>query len=251
MDVPDNATLSNLPTGTTGGIVGTSSATLPNPGYSPSGAAGTSSTPSAEANYDSSNSKSGVVIGSVLGSIAFVGVVALLILYRRLRKKRGLSVPIISTFNQQRPQSYRTMRSSHLPWQGSIYNGNTGSVDQQSHNHSPSRSDLASEMTLVPVRRETFGQYNKSQDELRAVRQMEINLRLQSAQQEMQNLTSRQLMHGDFDTSSEYGRRDTEHEMGTMREQICELRAQIEQLQAERSSDWAQGLSDEPPPAYC
>jgi len=183
-------------------------------------------------------------------------VVALLILFRhRLGKKRGPTEPIVTTFNQQQPQSYLddlAMRSSHLPWQGSVYTGNLGliaSYDQQSHIRSPS-SDLASESTMLPVRRELFAHSTKNRDELRAVRQMEINLRLQSAQQEMQNLTSRQLMNGAPHTSSEYGRQETEHEIGTMREQIRELRTQIEQLQAERSSDWAQGLSDQPPPAY-
>ena len=42
----------------------------------------------------------------------------------------------------------------------------------------------------------------------------------------------------------------TENEMETMREQIRQLRTQIEHLQSERSSDWALGLSDNPPPAY-
>jgi hypothetical protein len=241
MNVPDNVTSSNpgySPTGVTGGIVGTSS------------------TPSAAHSNSSSNSKSGVIIGSVLGSIAFVGIVALLIFFRRrLGKKGGPSEPIVTSFNQQSPQSYLDdvqMRGSHLPWQGSIDTGNLGliaSYDQRSHIRSPS-SDVASESTMLPIRRELFTHSTKNRDELRAVRQMEINLRLQSAQQEMQNLTSRQLMNGGPNTSSEYGRQETEHEMGTMREQIREIRSQIEQLQVERSSDWAQGLSNQPPPAY-
>ena len=143
------------------------------------------------------------------------------------------------------------MRSSHLPWQSSIYTGNPGSATAYSQ-QSPIRSPLseASGSTVVPFRRQTFAHNNKSRDELRAVRQMEIHQRLQNAEQEMHNLTSRRLIHDGPDASSEYGRQETEHEMGSMREQIRELRDQIERLQAERSSDWAQGLSDEPPPAY-
>ena len=136
------------------------------------------------------------------------------------------------------------MRISHLPWQRFVYNRNP--------RRGSDLSDLTSECTLVPVRREPFISSTKSRDELRAVRQIEINQRLQSAEQEMHNLTSRQLtLHGGTDTSSEqHGRQEAEHEMGCMRDQILELRAQIEQLQAERSSDWAEGLCDMPPPAY-
>ena len=229
-------------------------ATSSNPGFSPSGVTGgivgTSSTPSAEENDDSSTggSRSGIVIGSVVGSLAFgiVGAVALLILFRRFAKKRGPPEPVITTFNQQPRQSYRdnlAMRSSHLPWQGSNYRG-----DPTIYGHIRSLSSMT-DSTLVPVRREQFTHTNKSQDELCAVRQMEISQRLQSAEQEMHNLTSRQLIHNP-DTSSEYDGTWQETEMGNMHEQILELRTQIERLQAERSSDWAQGLSDEAPPAY-
>ena len=84
---------------------------------------------------------------------------------------------------------------------------------------------------------------------------MDINQRLQNAQLEIRNLTSRQTMHsGPGSSVSDAGRQETGqetgHEMETMREQIRHLTSQIEQLQSERTSDWAQGLSDEPPPAY-
>ena len=128
--------------------------------------------------------------------------------------------------------------------------------DQQSHTRSPS-SNLASEITLLtPVRRDNqpvpaHPHSAKSRDELRAVRQTEINERLQNAQREMYNLTSRQSMRsGPGSSTSDVGRRETENEMETMREQIRQLKTQIEQLQSERSSDWALGLSDNPPPAY-
>ena len=75
--------------------------------------------------------------------------------------------------------------------------------------------------------------HNKSRDELRTVHQMEIDQRLQDAEQEMRSLTSRQLMHGGPDASSKHGRQERENEMGSMREQIRELRTQIEQLKAE------------------
>ena len=84
------------------------------------------------------------------------------------------------------------------------------------------------------------------------MRQMEINQRLQNAQQEMYNLTSRQIHGGLSSPTSDFDRQESERdsEMVSMREQIRQISTQIEQLQRERSSDWALGLSDEPPPAY-
>ena len=126
--------------------------------------------------------------------------------------------------------------------------------DQQSHIRSPS-SNLASEVTLlVPARRDNqplsvHPHSTKSRDELRALRQTEINRRLQNAQHEIYNLTSRQSMRSGPGSSTSDAQ-GTENEMETMREQIRQLKTQIEQLQSERSSDWALGLSDNPPPAY-
>ena len=149
------------------------------------------------------------------------------------------------------------MSGDSLQWQSSICTDRPGQGtfnDQHSHIRSPS-SDLASEVTsFVPVLREYQPLHvhsTKSRDELRIVRQMEIDQRLQSAQREMYNLALRQSMQGGHSsTTSDFGRSEAEEEMVAMREQIRQLKTQIEQLQAERSSDWAQGLSDAPPPAY-
>ena len=128
--------------------------------------------------------------------------------------------------------------------------------DQQNHIRSPS-SNLASEVTLLtPVRRDNqplpvHPHTTKSRDELRAVRQTELDQRLQNAQREMQDLTSRQSVRSvPGSSTSDVGRQGMENEMETMREQIRQLRTLIEDLQSERSSDWALGLSDDPPPAY-
>lgn len=212
----------------------------------------------------------GIIVGCILGGLAIIVLAAVLILFRRLQKKEKTPTQQpISAFNRQAPRGYHddvAMSDSHLPWQGSVYadspnqglmSASTGVFqDQQSHFRSPS-SDLGSDATtLAPIRREyqaLHAHSTKSRDELRAVRQMDINQRLQNAQQEMRNLTSRQTMRSgpaSLITASDVGRQETEHEMETMREQIRHLTTQIEQLQTERSSDWAQGLSDEPPPAY-
>jgi hypothetical protein len=177
---------------------------------------------------------------------------------RRKQKGPGTDGPVISSFIQQPPppQSYRDgVATSNTQFQNSLYTQNHGSgtlYDPHSPGRLPSSDITSGSTTLTPVRR---GFHSKSRDELRTVRQLEINQRLQVAQQEMDSLARRQTMptsSGPGSTSSSSGARgrETEHEMETMREQIRQLRAQIEHLQTERSSDWAQGLSDEPPPAY-
>jgi hypothetical protein len=76
-------------------------------------------------------------------------------------------------------------------------------------------------------------------------------MRLQIAQREMQNLASRQAARGEpSSSSSEVERVGLGLEMDAIHEQIRQLRAQMSQLQMERSSSWAEGLTDEPPPPY-
>ena len=206
-----------------------------------------------------------MIIGPILGGLALILFVVALILRRRSRRREGKAPkPPISAFSREPPQPYRedlAMSGSHLRPQASVCAGSPNQgfppsafSDQQSHFRSLS-SDLGSETaTLMPFRREYQPLHihaTKSRDDLRAVRQREINQRLENVQQEMYNLTLRQSVQGGHGSStSNVGRSETEDEMVTMRDQIRQLTTQIEQLQAERSSDWAQGLSDEPPPAY-
>jgi hypothetical protein len=146
----------------------------------------------------------------------------MLILFRRSRIKRKRPIePVVASFNQQPLQ------------------------------------DLASDSaSLVPVRREyqslqAPNTKERGRDELRALRQMEIDMRLQTAQREMQNLASRQAAQSEpGSSSSEVEREGSRPEMEAIHEPIRQLRAQISQLQMERSSNWAQGLTDEPPPPY-
>ncbi len=146
--------------------------------------------------------------------------------------------PVVASFVQQPLQGYRddvAMRQTSI------------------NNENPHSSGSA---PLVPVRREfqlpqALNTKDRGRDELRALRQMEIDMRLQTAQREMQNLTSRQTIQSEPGSSSgEAEREESGREMETIHEHIRQLRAQISQLQMERSSDWAQGLTDEPPPPY-
>ncbi|KAF8334498.1 hypothetical protein F5887DRAFT_892651 [Amanita rubescens] len=201
---------------------------------------------SAAAHNSSSNNLNnvGIIVGCVLGGLALV---ATLILFRRSRIKRKRPIePIVASFNQQPLQGYRDDVMSNLhsvPGQASIVTS----------------YDLASgSVPLVPVRRElpqASGNTlkDRDRDELRALRQMEIDMRLRTAQREMQNLASRQTMQCEPVRSSSrevLEREGSGREMEDIHRQIRRLRARISQLQMERSSDWAQGLTDEPPPPY-
>jgi len=145
------------------------------------------------------------------------------------------------------------MSDAHLPWENSIHNENRGS-GVLTDLHSPTLPGLTNaSTTLVPVRRGY--QPPKNRDEVRAFRQMEINRRLQGAQQEMLNLTSRQIAMESNVPSSSFadgvtGQGMEENGAEAQLEQIRQLRNEMEQLRMQLSSDWAQGLSDEPPPAY-
>ncbi|KAF8711510.1 hypothetical protein AX14_013227 [Amanita brunnescens Koide BX004] len=173
--------------------------------------------PEAAHNSSSNNlNKAGIIVGCVLGGLALVALFVILILFRRLRIKKKR--PIVASFNEQPLQ------------------------------------DLASgSAPLVPVRQSPQAPKTKDRgrDELRALRQMEIDSRLQTAQQEMHDLASRQEVQSEpGPSSSEVEREGSGPEMEAIHEQIRQLRAQISQLQMERSSNWAQGLTDEAPPPY-
>ncbi|KAF8335210.1 hypothetical protein F5887DRAFT_1285677 [Amanita rubescens] len=197
----------------------------------------------------SSNGRLGIIIGSIFGGIGLITLVAVLILqFRRFGQKRRGPVELVlaASFNRSPHQSNRdavTASNNDLPWQNSIYNANPGPLANES-------------ATLVPFPPECQPLHvdsPKNRDELRAVRQMEINQRLQTAQQEMQNLASRQSVMssepGPVPSSSSEVRREGA-EMDAIREQIRQINTRMEQLQMQLSSDWAEGLSDEPPPAY-
>ncbi|KAF8650106.1 hypothetical protein AX14_008629 [Amanita brunnescens Koide BX004] len=202
--------------------------TIDEPNITTSSTSGPSSTSSiaatsesAAAHHPSSNNsnKAGIIVGCVLGGLALV---AILILFRRSRIKRNWPIePIITSFNEQ-----------------------------------PFRGLVSSSAPLVPVRREgqsprAPNRKDRGRDELRALRHMEIDSRLQTAQREMQNLASRQeAQSGPGPSSGDVEREGSGLEMVQMEaihEQIRQLRTQMSQLRMERSSNWTQ---DAAPPPY-
>jgi hypothetical protein len=80
------------------------------------------------------------------------------------------------------------------------------------------------------------------------VRQMEISKRLRAAQHEMNQLTAAQAAQPASDRVPTPG--PSRQEVASLRDQVQELQNRIEQMQNQQQSDWALGLSDEPPPAY-
>jgi len=105
---------------------------------------------------------------------------------------------------------------------------------------------------LRPVRRRHQPQVDgqdTTREEVSALRQMEINQRLLSAQREIENLTSSR--NSSVSPSIQGGRpAETGQAVDDLWEQMRMLQGQIEHLRMEIRSDWAMGLSDEPPPAY-
>ncbi|KAK2466636.1 hypothetical protein APHAL10511_000894 [Amanita phalloides] len=211
----------------------------------------------------SSSNIIGIIVGSVFGGLALIVLLFVMLLFRRLRKTKKERVLLgqpIQAFQSRPPtDGFRDDITAHLPWQSTIYSPTeypAQSVTGLTSLHDRSLStELGSDgATLVPLRnyQPLHARSAKSRDELRAVRQMEIDQRLKSAQLEMSNLTTRQTTRRPPPSLSGDSARqeETEQEMQSMRAQIRQLRTQIESLQSEQQSDWALGLSDEPPPAY-
>ncbi|KAM6500173.1 hypothetical protein JOM56_003187 [Amanita muscaria] len=90
---------------------------------------------------------------------------------------------------------------------------------------------------------------------LRQSRQREFDERIQSAQHELDNLRSLRNARSADDiggpSAAGSSRPTSSLELALLRNGMQQLRDQMDYLQAQRESDWAQGLSNEPlPPAY-
>ncbi|KAF8077620.1 hypothetical protein FPV67DRAFT_1462396 [Lyophyllum atratum] len=96
----------------------------------------------------------------------------------------------------------------------------------------------------------------EAREELRRARQAEIDRQLRQLVREMRDLNKDRKLDatasgntGGHHHSSSQTRRE-EVEIAVMREQMQAMQEQIDYLQGQQSSEWAQGLSDEPPPGY-
>lgn len=103
--------------------------------------------------------------------------------------------------------------------------------------------------TLLLPQAQHFPQ-DHTTEAVRRSRQMEIDRQLRAVKQEMRGLKTDFHVEATRRESITTGGRSEETEMSDMREQIRTMKEQIEYLQAQQESPWAQGLSDEPPPGY-
>ncbi|KAG5653536.1 hypothetical protein H0H81_012477 [Sphagnurus paluster] len=88
-----------------------------------------------------------------------------------------------------------------------------------------------------------FATLDSAREAVREQRQQEIDQRLHDVKIEMHQLNTQK-------SSRELSSDLSPREIVEMRQQMREMREQIEYFQAQQQSEWAQGLSDEPPPGY-
>ncbi|KAF9469396.1 hypothetical protein BDZ94DRAFT_1303868 [Collybia nuda] len=111
-----------------------------------------------------------------------------------------------------------------------------------------STGSVGSSVAPVPPAKAFLQSYTT--EAVRKSRQMEIDRQMRVVKQEMRDLKTDFHMETSRRASVTTGGRSEETEMSDMREQIRMMKEQIEYLQAQQQSPWAQGLSDEPPPGY-
>ncbi|KIL66465.1 hypothetical protein M378DRAFT_160933 [Amanita muscaria Koide BX008] len=167
----------------------------------------------------SKESKIGVIVGSTLGGLAVIALV-LVFLIRRSRRapsvryKKAEGMLDIDIFQRHQPYRKREIPVSV---------------------HEPTQSKAA---------------------RFREARQRELNERIQSGvpgQHELDNLRSLRNAGsaGEIGDPSATGPSRPSPELASLRNEMQQLRDRMDYLQAQRGSDWALGLSDEPlPPAY-
>ncbi|RDB27678.1 hypothetical protein Hypma_003230 [Hypsizygus marmoreus] len=113
----------------------------------------------------------------------------------------------------------------------------------------PAKSDQAPTFrSRPPVSPPLHGSQLDTTETTRRARQQELDRQLRAVKQEMRDLT----MDIQAERTPEGSRqvRSEDVELMEMREQMRLMREQIEFLRTQQQSDWAQGLSDNPPPGY-
>lgn len=113
----------------------------------------------------------------------------------------------------------------------------------------PSRDPIPINISVPPPQRppQTKADLRRMQEIAthRQIRQADLQNQMRRIKQEM-----RELQAGSGNGASFYGGAGDDGDISDMREQIALMKAHIDRLQAHQSSEWAQGLSDEPPPDY-
>lgn len=221
---------------------------------------------------ESSSPAVGVIVGSVLGGLAFLVLLLILLYFLRLRKKEAQLTPpdalstegtVPATFaatvtrrNPMEPEPFLAMSPS--PYAPATFEKSSaklgiieggGVIQREYPMDRKERAETQTESVARSADSTVDGSAASSipvmlpatvtaqQAEIRQARQAEIDSQLQAIQQQMTNLIN-----------SRGGQRHMS--VGGMHEQIRLMQEQIDILQRNQRSDWAAGLTDEPPPGY-
>ncbi|KIL67148.1 hypothetical protein M378DRAFT_9773, partial [Amanita muscaria Koide BX008] len=192
----------------------------------------------------SSSSKTAVIVGCTVGGLAVIGLLLVFFFRRRLGR-----APLLQNQNGKT----EGILDIDIPPREPLYG------KSQIHRRDPS-GPSASEYTYFPPSSSSswspvpdrLPEQGYTAARLRDVRQRELDERIQSAQREMDNLKSvRNIRSASEMASPSAGPSRSTPEVASLRNELQQLRDQMGHLQAQRQSDWAQGLSNEPlPPAY-
>lgn len=130
----------------------------------------------------------------------------------------------------------------------------TGEIIMSAHTagqNSISSSSSVRALPSIPLRTGATAADDQNTEAVRKARQMELVRQMRAVKQEMRDLktdlTAETVRRPSVDSRRTRGENV---EMEQMKEQMRVMKEQIEYLRAQQQSEWAQGLSDEPPPGY-
>ncbi|KAF9014184.1 hypothetical protein BDQ17DRAFT_446586 [Cyathus striatus] len=222
----------------------------------------TSITSSASGSNFNSNSKAKpvrAIVGGTVGGIIIITIIAFL-LFRRLRTRknqvhfdRGLLLSQagkVSTIRSLTPFLEHSPRSADLDNDS----GSTKAIKGKKGNYNitarpfdqPSSSGLlvlTSSESVIP----TVGS-DTPLEKIRQARQSELDRRLHAMNKEMDELRTGKVVHPIHASSATVLGDDSE--ISRMQEHMQAMQAQVELLQSQQQSPWAQGLSNNAPPGY-
>ncbi|KAF8630445.1 hypothetical protein AX17_005422 [Amanita inopinata Kibby_2008] len=226
-----------------------------------------------------------VIVACILGGLAFLALTTWLSVWLFFyiswaRQTRTIRIPPLWRFGRTTEAAWRNGPSDQIPrWQNTAVYGSGrprqsdfspnprafpgGPPQPPPHvqlSSMPNYTDFyAVRIESAPPRRDApsgAGDKSRKSDEIRLMRQVEINDCIQTAQSELNHLVARQsvrpfpnlpepkIKEGDGKVV------EVDREMGALKERERFLREQIGYLQVQLQSDWVSGLSGEPPPAH-
>ncbi|KAF5386746.1 hypothetical protein D9615_001536 [Tricholomella constricta] len=186
-------------------------------------------------------SQTGAIVGGIAG-VLFVLFALLLLLYCRRRNKLARSSRARTS----------TSNRANVPFTIDGLPLSTLNLPQDSRRPQPPNRPASN--SPPPYDHSTSSGGDSSEALIRH-RQAEIDAQIQGLRQEIYALERTNSTHKPnrrrAALHSSLGRRRSErHEMAQLRAQISAMGAEIGHLQQQLNSDWARGLSDDPPPGY-